>query len=108
MFTQQTDGSYTIQILNSARTACNKFLGTVACGTTSLALAAADSGTLTRWTVTPYTPPQVLANGQYQISNLGRGGCSTTQYLNAPACSGSNDLTLSSGGAPCYQLIHPI
>lgn len=102
VFTQQADGSYTIQVVAAARPSCNRFVSTVACGTATVGISASDTGSgYERWTVTAYSQPQVIANGQYQIANTGRSACTATQYLYGPQCTAGHELQLNSGGACC-------
>ena len=103
--TAAAGGGYTIQIL-TGREDCNpqaSFLSTVACGSTTVAMASANGGAgLQTWTLTavPRPPPTpqtpfvpIFANGIYSIANNGLATCSN--LVNYDACGTDNAVILA-------------
>ncbi|KAK9809424.1 hypothetical protein WJX73_005866 [Symbiochloris irregularis] len=104
-FNQQPDGSFTVTSASPSRQGqCDISLTAGTCTTSTIGLAGSNIGNgLQNWTVTPYAPPQIIANGLYQLANAAREQCSSTEYLSAPQCKISSTMTLSSGGI--FELI---
>ena len=120
--TPAAGGGYNIRVLYG-RFGCNQYLSANPCGQGSVTFEAGDLGAGRQsWSFTPVGPPTpaptpsgpTLANGRYQIANIGRNtaGCGNT--LTGQACTAGAGVSMGTTGNPSplqmhhvvYQVLH--